>query len=59
VGPAHASGEAHVKGSLVPGKLADLVVLSSDIFVTDPMAILDACVEMTVFDGQVVYPDEF
>jgi predicted amidohydrolase YtcJ len=57
VGAAHASGEAHLKGSLVPGKLADLVVLSLDIFEADPMAILDARVDMTIFDGQVVYPE--
>jgi predicted amidohydrolase YtcJ len=52
---AHASGETHVKGSLAPGKLADLVVLSHDIFKIDPMGILDASVEMTVFDGEVVF----
>jgi predicted amidohydrolase YtcJ len=57
LGAARASGEAHLKGSLVPGKLADLVVLSFDIFEADPMAILDARVDMTVFDGQIVYPD--
>jgi predicted amidohydrolase YtcJ len=55
LGAAHASGEAHLKGSLTPGKLADLAVLSHDIFRGDPMAILQTNVEMTVFDGQVVY----
>jgi predicted amidohydrolase YtcJ len=55
LGAARASGEAHLKGSLVPGKLADLVVLSHDIFEIDPMDILDTRVEMTVFDGQIVY----
>ncbi len=54
-GAAYASGEAHLKGSLAPGKLADLVVLSQDIFQIDPMETLDTRVEMTVFDGQVVY----
>jgi predicted amidohydrolase YtcJ len=55
LGAASASGEAHLKGSLVPGKLADLVVLSRDIFEIEPMGILDTRVEMTVFDGQIVY----
>jgi predicted amidohydrolase YtcJ len=55
LGAAYASGEAHLKGSLAPGKVADLVILSRDIFAIDPMEILDACVEMTVWDGRIVY----
>ncbi len=58
LGAAHASGEGHLKGSIIPGKLADLVVLSQDIFRIDPMAILESRVEMTIFDGQVVYPNQ-
>ncbi len=55
MGAAHAAEEAHLKGSIRPGKLADLVVLSHDIFDIEPMDILHARVEMTVLDGQVVY----
>lgn len=55
LGAAYASGEMHLKGSLVPGKLADMVVLSHDIFTIDPMEILEACVVSTVFDGRIVY----
>jgi predicted amidohydrolase YtcJ len=55
VGAAYASGEGHLKGSLTPGKLADLVVLSHDIFEIEPMEILTVRVEMTLFDGQIVY----
>jgi hypothetical protein len=55
LGAAHASGEARLKGSLSPGKLADVVVLSHDIFFIDPMEILGMRVEMTIFDGRVVY----
>jgi hypothetical protein len=55
LGAAHASGEADLKGSLRPGKVADLVVLSDDIFGIEPMGILDTRVEMTVFDGRIVY----
>jgi hypothetical protein len=55
LGAAYASGEAHLKGSLAPGKLADLVVLSRDIFRIPPDEILSARVEMTVLDGRIVY----
>lgn len=58
LGAAHASGEESLKGSLVPGKLADMVVLSQDIFCIDPMDIANSRVAMTIFDGQVVYADE-
>ena len=55
-GAAQASGEAHLKGALGAGKLADVVILSRDIFAIEPMEILHACVEMTIFDGQIVFP---
>lgn len=55
LGAAYASGEAHLKGSLVEGKLADLVVLSQDPFRIAPMGILDIRVDMTIFDGKLVY----
>jgi len=54
-GCAYASGEEAVKGVLSPGKLADLVVLSQDIFANDPMAIADTEVVATMLDGQFVY----
>jgi predicted amidohydrolase YtcJ len=58
LGAAHASGEEHLKGSIAPGKLADLVVLSNDIFKIEPMEILDTHVVMTIFDGRIVYQRE-
>jgi predicted amidohydrolase YtcJ len=57
-GAAYASGEETVKGALTPGKLADLVVLSQDIFAIDPMAILETEVLATLFDGEFVYGRE-
>jgi hypothetical protein len=54
-GAAYASGEEHHKGSLSPGKLADLVVLSRDILTIEPMEILETRVQMTVFDGRIVW----
>ncbi len=47
--------EEHDKGSLETGKLGDLVVLDDDPFETDPAAIKDIPVEMTIVGGQVVY----
>jgi len=58
LGAAYAAGEEYLKGSLVPGKLADLVVLSQDIFEIEPMQIAGTQVEMTVFDGRSVYRSE-
>jgi predicted amidohydrolase YtcJ len=57
-GAAYASGEEAIKGTLSPGKLADLVVLSQDIFTVDPMAILETEVLATMFDGEFVYSRE-
>ncbi len=57
-GAAYASGEETIKGTLSPGKLADLVVLSQDIFAIDPMTILDTKVVATMFDGAFVYASE-
>jgi predicted amidohydrolase YtcJ len=57
LGAAHASGEAGLKGSLSPGKLADVTVLSRDIFAIEPMEILDSRVMMTIFDGRIVYAE--
>jgi len=54
-GAAYASGEESIKGTLSPGKLADLVVLSQDIFAIEPMAILETEVVATLFDGEFVY----
>jgi predicted amidohydrolase YtcJ len=55
VGSAFAEHQESVKGSLAPGKLADLVVLSEDIFHIDPAEIAKTRVEMTILDGTVIY----
>jgi len=54
-GSAYASFEEEIKGTLEPGKLADLVALSADILTIDPAAINGVKVAMTVFDGKIVY----
>jgi predicted amidohydrolase YtcJ len=58
LGSATAEFTDRVKGSITPGKLADLVVLSDDIFKIDPTAIERVHVQMTVVDGQVVWEAE-
>jgi len=55
VGAAYAEFQEKDKGSLEAGKLADLVVLSDDIFHIAPEQIEKTRVEMTVFDGKVIY----
>lgn len=54
LGSAYASFDEKIKGSIEPGKLADLVVLSEDIFSIDPVKIADTKVWMTIFDGRIV-----
>ncbi len=55
MGSAFAEHQEKVKGSIEAGKLADLVELSDDIFTIPPQAIRDTRVEMTIFDGKIVY----
>jgi hypothetical protein len=57
LGAAYASGTEEEGGSITPGKLADLVVLSGDIFEMPPEEILDTHVVATVFDGRIVFSD--
>jgi len=55
VGSAYAEFQENVKGTITPGKLADLVIISDDIFKIDPKEIEKAKVVMTIMDGRVVY----
>jgi predicted amidohydrolase YtcJ len=43
------------KGTIEPGKLADLVVLDRDIFTVPPEEIGGAKIRLTVFDGRIVH----
>jgi predicted amidohydrolase YtcJ len=52
---AYASYEEGLKGSLEPGKLADLVVLGQDPLSVDPLALIDVPVERTMAGGRWVY----
>ncbi len=55
MGSAFAEHQETIKGSLEPGKLADLAVLSDDIFTAAPNDLDKVHIEMTVFNGAVVY----
>jgi predicted amidohydrolase YtcJ len=55
MGSAYASFDEKTKGSIEPGKLADIAVLSDDILTVDPVRIREARVVMTIFDGSVIY----
>lgn len=53
-GGAYGSFDEDVKGTIDVGKLADLVVLSQDPF-ENPESLSSVRVDMTIFDGRVVY----
>lgn len=55
VNAARASFEEDIKGSITPGKLADIVVLSDDPTRVPPEQIKDIKVEMTIIGGEVVW----
>jgi predicted amidohydrolase YtcJ len=52
---AFAFGCADVRGSITPGKWADLAILSADPLRCDPDALLDIFVDMTFLAGNKVY----
>jgi hypothetical protein len=52
---AYAEFSEKTKGSIAPGKLADLVVLSPDVFKMPPEKIAEARVKLTIVNGAVVF----
>jgi hypothetical protein len=52
---AYASFEEGIKGSIEPGKLADLALLAEDLRDVAPGAVRDVRVERTYVEGKVVY----
>ena len=55
MGSAYAEFQENNKGSITPGKLADMVILGDDIFAIDPKLIRDVQVETTILGGKVVW----
>jgi hypothetical protein len=55
LGSAFAEFQEHEKGSITPGKLADMVILRDNIFDLKPEAIRNVKVETTIVGGKIVY----
>ncbi len=55
MGSAYAEFQDREKGSITPGKLADMIVLSDDIFLIDPARIRDVKVLKTFVGGKLVW----
>jgi hypothetical protein len=55
---AYACFDEENKGTIEPGKLADMVVLSEDIITADPKALLTAKILKTIVRGEVVYENK-
>jgi predicted amidohydrolase YtcJ len=54
-GAAYAEFQEGWKGTIEAGKLADIVILSDDIFTIDPVKIVQVKVLTTIADGKVVF----
>jgi predicted amidohydrolase YtcJ len=54
---AYLSHEEDLRGSIVPGKIADLIVLDKNLFKIARVEIHTARVLLTVFEGKVIYRD--
>ncbi|HKY21275.1 MAG TPA: amidohydrolase family protein [Vicinamibacterales bacterium] len=52
---AYASRDEQRKGTLARGMLADIIILSNDIFAAQPNALRETAVTVTIFDGKIVY----
>jgi len=55
MGAAFAEFQENEKGSITPGKLADMVILNDNIFELKPEAIRNVKVKTTILGGKVVY----
>jgi predicted amidohydrolase YtcJ len=55
LGSAYAEFQEKEKGSVTPGKLADMVLLSDDIFAIPPASIGHAKVLTTIVGGKIVW----
>ena len=55
MGSAYAEFQEKDKGSITPGKLADMVLLSDDVFAIDPVKIREVKILTTWVGGQIVW----
>jgi hypothetical protein len=54
-GSSYASFEESIKGTLEPGKLADMIVLTKDLFTIPPREILTTEAAFTILGGRIVF----
>jgi predicted amidohydrolase YtcJ len=57
-GVAYVNHEENVAGTLAPGMLADVAVLTQDLYAIPANAIGDSTVALTIAGGRVVHGDE-
>jgi hypothetical protein len=55
---AYAAFEENIRGSIEPGKTADMVVWSEDLYSASLQKLAKVRVEATIVEGQVVYKAE-
>ena len=58
MGAAFAEFQENKKGSITPGKLADMVILNENIFDLKPEAIRNVKVKTTILGGKVIYGEQ-
>lgn len=56
-GGAYSSFDENIKGKILPGYLADIIVFSQNLFTIPSMDIFKTKVLMTIFNGKVIYQD--
>jgi predicted amidohydrolase YtcJ len=52
---AYASFDENIKGSLEPGKIADLVVWTEDLYALEWQQLFKTTVDLTIVGGKIVY----
>lgn len=52
---AYLSFSESIKGTLLPGQLADIAVTNEDLFKSDPGKILESEIDLTILEGDIVY----
>jgi hypothetical protein len=55
LGAAYAGRREKAEGSIEPGKVADLIIVSQNIFEIDPHRLAETAVLTTMVGGRVVY----
>jgi predicted amidohydrolase YtcJ len=55
INSAYINFDEAIKGTLQPGKLADMVVLADDLLTMDPNRLKEARIDMTIVGGKVLY----